>query len=639
MLEDDAMLFRVTGPQSIERLEPLLPTVISNCRSLCAGPGSKDEATDIPTPQPVHFVWETTCEQTWRDFHSNALVLNKLHNITILEDKANFAFLQLRMSEYYENVLPTFIAKNSHEALQWARNHWKSNKTNNDNQQQQQQSISRDQDWWVLKVAAGNGGKDIWVITKENFRDVIQKLNPPEIGTKVAAVDDEYVIQKYVPRPLLYKGKKFHFRCYTMLRADMSSLLYHMAYILTAGYNYNNKKGGVGADDNDVSMDVCTLISNMSVNKHIEGYPGQIPCNLTKEYPKIYNEICNMWKAVSISVSSFMKKQINKNHFEFFGIDVIADMDGYCWLLEINRLPGLESSKLNTVDEDLMYNEMMTSLLRIVLHPINTNGKFHSEQRKEGDISIDSNNSVNYGLWEIVHAPSAEEMKLSSQGLVKIHKDACTGADDAVVSEESGETQEEEINNFNHSVATWKNIFSWRAFTKRRSNRELVVLSSMNLPEYERTTQSSTKGRICASPDCDKHAPFQCSKCKNVSYCGTDHQKQHWKLHKTICGNTKMSLQKQVPNTKASGVLPSQPPSRSSDSQSQSKPEEDEVRISRCMFCGESVSMKCEEDGHAHMKICPALQEQLGNTEQFTIPKALRDKGVTLTDVKNAPTI
>ena len=40
-----------------------------------------------------------------------------------------------------------------------------------------------------------------------------------------------------------------------------------------------------------------------------------------------------------------------------------------------------------------------------------------------------------------------------------------------------------------------------------------------------------------------------------------------------------------------------------------------------------------EEDGHKHMMECPALQEQLNGSDQFTIPKVLRDRGVTMADV------
>ena len=44
--------------------------------------------------------------------------------------------------------------------------------------------------------------------------------------------------------------------------------------------------------------------------------------------------------------------------------------------------------------------------------------------------------------------------------------------------------------------------------------------------------------------------------------------------------------------------------------------------------------MQTEEDAHRHMTACPALQEQLNSSDQFTIPKVLRDKGVTMADVK-----
>jgi hypothetical protein len=61
--------------------------------------------------------------------------------------------------------------------------------------------------------------------------------------------------------------------------------------------------------------------------------------------------------------------QENGNNFEFFGFDIIADEKGNCWLIEVNRLPGLESSKNNLMEEDIMYNEMMLSLLQIILFP------------------------------------------------------------------------------------------------------------------------------------------------------------------------------------------------------------------------------------------------------------------------------
>ncbi len=52
--------------------------------------------------------------------------------------------------------------------------------------------------------------------------------------------------------------------------------------------------------------------------------------------------------------------------FEFCGLDVIVDASGHCYLIEINRLPGLESSQNNLEEEDVMYDTMMRGLLRLV---------------------------------------------------------------------------------------------------------------------------------------------------------------------------------------------------------------------------------------------------------------------------------
>jgi len=188
---DEVLIFRVTGPQSIERLEPLVSKTFPRSRSLCSGPGSRafaDAATGAksgaqapPTSvtEAPHFVWETTCEQTWREWHSKALVLNKLHNSTVLEDKSNLAFLQLRIREHYEHVLPTFVASGTSEALRWAEERWGSGAaTAVPAAATPAPGASSDADWWVLKASGGNGGKDVWVISRENYRDVLTSKMP-----------------------------------------------------------------------------------------------------------------------------------------------------------------------------------------------------------------------------------------------------------------------------------------------------------------------------------------------------------------------------------------------------------------------------------------------------------------------------
>ena len=53
---------------------------------------------------------------------------------------------------------------------------------------------------------------------------------------------------------------------------------------------------------------------------------------------------------------------------------------------------------------------------------------------------------------------------------------------------------------------------------------------------------------------------------------------------------------------------------------------ESEKRTSRCMFCGEELILASEDDAVNHMRVCPALQEQLASKDQFTIPTMLREQ-------------
>lgn len=39
--------------------------------------------------------------------------------------------------------------------------------------------------------------------------------------------------------------------------------------------------------------------------------------------------------------------------------------------------------------------------------------------------------------------------------------------------------------------------------------------------------------KVCA--ECKQPADLKCSACKLVAYCSKEHQKQHWKQHKSLC--------------------------------------------------------------------------------------------------------
>lgn len=47
------------------------------------------------------------------------------------------------------------------------------------------------------------------------------------------------------------------------------------------------------------------------------------------------------------------------------------------------------------------------------------------------------------------------------------------------------------------------------------------------------------KSKLCATCGC--LGSMQCSRCKNINYCGVGHQRLHWKYHKALCCTEKTS--------------------------------------------------------------------------------------------------
>eukprot|EP01041_Mallomonas_annulata_P000692 gene692-1322_t len=489
--------YRITGAQAIERIDPLVLNFHNGY--------NWNHVEDCDTVEQIDFVWETTCESKWRKQHNEATICNRLHNSQVLEDKSNFAFLQQAMRF---PTLESYIAGNINEIRQWAQRRWK-NSSEDDGAHHTNPNISG-LDWWVVKASRGNGGRDVWVINQSNFETILGDIS--SVG--------EFVLQRYVSKPLLWYGKKFHFRCYTLLQHDMSAYVYQQAFILTAGQEFDLLE----------SADVSKHVTNLSVNKRIPGHPGQVPCDLAKEYPQVYSQIKSLWASVAIAVTPFMCVQ-RPHHFEFFGIDVISDENGACWCIEINRHPGLESSSLNTLQEDCLYNTMISSLMRIVSTPLPLplslpnktattttlittttttttlttdvdNNKKEDEQDVHGGGVVDviqkeATECGLFGLWTLVTEKGSGSGSSSSSVSVSpseiqsspisqlpytlLPKGECEcgnsagsgnsgGSGNTSVSDVKGKTKSQSDSEFQF----WRNLMNWKAFVRKNRNKLLL---------------------------------------------------------------------------------------------------------------------------------------------------------------------
>lgn len=338
--------YRITGKQSIERLEPLLARVHPRLRFI--------SCSDPSPSQAITFVWETYCEKAFKDAHNNAVILNRLHNSSILESKSHFAYL--RLLPPYPALLETYVARNRAEVASWMARRFQDGAAG---------TGTGTGGWWAVKASAANGGRDVHIVHATNHAIVVPHL-----------ADEETVIQRYVEQPLLHMGRsKFHFRCYGLLTASPDPLgccyLHRQAFVLTSSLDYQHTEEGVSSYEEYLST-LRRHVTNLSINKKYAAHPGQLPCLLPAAYPEQWAALCGLWAAVVAAVRPFTAGQRSAQHFDLYGLDVIADAHGAVHLLELNRLPGLESSANNRQAEDEMYDDMMLHLLRIVLRGLLT---------------------------------------------------------------------------------------------------------------------------------------------------------------------------------------------------------------------------------------------------------------------------
>jgi hypothetical protein len=75
-MTSNSFKYRITGPHSVVRLEPL----VHQCGDfvICT-----DAEAAAVTATRMEFVWETYCEKVWKKAHDSALILNRLHNTQV----------------------------------------------------------------------------------------------------------------------------------------------------------------------------------------------------------------------------------------------------------------------------------------------------------------------------------------------------------------------------------------------------------------------------------------------------------------------------------------------------------------------------------------------------------------------------
>ena len=196
------------------------------------------------------------------------------------------------------------------------------------------QNFIKDDKIYILKPVMGYAKKGIEII--ENIKD-FRKLYT-EIRKKKEY--DLWVAQEYITNPLLYLGKKFHFRCYYILTSDNKAYLYNTFIILRSKNRYKK--------DDYTNKDIHISIYNPEDEKNIKKF--LINDRNTGAFTK---EEYSLIKKGLLKVHRKIKDKIDykcypnaKNCFQIFGSDVMFTDDYKPKLIELNASPSFDNKKL-----------------------------------------------------------------------------------------------------------------------------------------------------------------------------------------------------------------------------------------------------------------------------------------------------
>ena len=198
------------------------------------------------------------------------------------------------------------------------------------------------------------------------------------------------IIQKYIERPLLYKGRKCDMRVWVLVSHNMKVYFFKEGHLKTCSIPFDIE-----------SKDAYSHITNYSFQKHNINFQkyekgNEVPFYdfqkfIDEKYPqknyKIKKELYNQIKTiVSISMMS-VRYQINKNRrnyqFEIFGYDFMLDEDFNLFLIEINDDPGIEESSPWI---QIIVPRMLDDALRLTLDQIfPPNYDFSKNYKRECD--------------------------------------------------------------------------------------------------------------------------------------------------------------------------------------------------------------------------------------------------------------
>ena len=199
------------------------------------------------------------------------------------------------------------------------------------------------------KINNNNINENFDINDKQNEEEK-NSINNKEIKEKIYYCS-RILIQKYIERPLLYRGRKCDIRIWVLLTQSMKVYVFKEGHLKTCSVEFNINCNNAFIhitnysfqkyNNNFQKFEKGNEVPFFEFQKFIDESYSNKNYNLKKDLMDKAKEI------ISLSMKS-VKDKINKNNrnhqFEIFGYDFMLDEDFNLFLIEINTNPGLEES-------------------------------------------------------------------------------------------------------------------------------------------------------------------------------------------------------------------------------------------------------------------------------------------------------
>lgn len=220
---------------------------------------------------------------------------------------------------------------------------------------------------WILKPGTGtNRGIGIKVFHElADLEEHIGKWNKSKCFN--------WIVQKYMERPMLINDRKFDIRAYSLVTSNMDLYYYNEGYLRTSGVAYNLDN----LEDKNIHL------TNWAVQKKAEGYGSEQDANqmnfnqfqefLDEHHPgvSVEDDFKSKMKELILHVFVATTGTLNLNNFkhciELFGYDFMIDTQYHVCLIEVNNNPCLCTPGDATGE---LIPAMLEDIMKLAIDPI-----------------------------------------------------------------------------------------------------------------------------------------------------------------------------------------------------------------------------------------------------------------------------